>query len=63
MTPEARLRLIAQLAGDALAALRSARVPELSIPFSLRGTLWVEVESFGKIAAGFGPYADTWQLR
>ena len=56
------LRLIATAADDAIAQISRGQSPRLAIPIELEGSLWVNVEQFGKIGTGFGPYADTWVL-
>jgi hypothetical protein len=35
--------------------VKQGKVPRFAIPYSLDGSVWVNVENFGKIAASFGP--------
>ena len=62
LDPEAMLQLIGTVAGDALASVQRGRVPELTVPYLVEGSLWVNIEQFGKIGAAFGPYRDAWAL-
>jgi len=63
LNPEAMVTLIKNVAGDALSSIKSGKAPTFEVPFKLEGTVWVTVEGFGKIAAGFGPFADVWRLQ
>ncbi len=63
LEPQSMLQIVASVARDALREIEAGRQPNFAVPFALEGTLWVEVESFGKIAAGFGPFYDTWSLQ
>ena len=62
LDPEAMLQLIGTVAGDALASVQRGRVPALTVPYLVEGSLWVNIEQFGKIGAAFGPYRDAWAL-
>lgn len=57
------LALLRLVAGDAMAQVKRGTVPSFAIPFELEGSVWLKVESFGKIGASFGPHQETWQLR
>ncbi len=63
LNPEAMVNLIKNVAGDTLGSIKSGSMPTFEIPFKLDGTVWVNIEAFGKIAAGFGPHEDTWALK
>ncbi len=63
LNPEAMVNLIKNVAGDTLSSIKRGSMPTFQIPFKLEGTVWVNIEAFGKIAAGFGPHEDTWSLK
>ncbi len=63
LNPDMMVSLLSQLASDAIAQVKRGSTPTFSIPYSLEGTVWVNVQSFGKIAAGFGPTTGTWQIK
>jgi hypothetical protein len=33
-----------------------------AIPYAIEGSVWVEVERFGKIGQDFGPITSEWRL-
>lgn len=57
------MSLVAKLAKGDLERIKQAKLPELAIPYRVEGTAWVSVESFGRIAAPFGPANGEWSLR
>ena len=59
---EQMMRLIQASIGGAIEGVTSGQVPEITIPFQLEGSAWVTVEGFGRLAAGFGPIRDEWNL-
>jgi hypothetical protein len=63
LEPMVMVSLLARLAGDALAQVRRGNVPRFAVPYAIEGSVWVRVENFGKIGAGFGPVRGTWELR
>ena len=63
LNAEAMVALIKNVAGETLSSIKSGKVPQFEIPFQLEGTFFVNIEAFGKIAAGFGPHADLWKLQ
>lgn len=63
LAPEMVLSLMRTLAGDAIAQARQARVPQFVIPYKTEGTLFMNVESFGRLSAPFGPHRSEWRLQ
>lgn len=61
--PTQMVDLIAKLAKGDIDRVKQGRVPEFAIPYRIEGTAWVAVESFGRLATGFGPATGEWQLR
>ncbi len=61
--PTQMVDLIARLAKGDIERVKQGRVPEFAIPYRIEGTAWVAVESFGRLARGFGPATGQWQLR
>ncbi len=60
---DAMLGLIRNVAGDSLAQVKKGKVPTFTVPYEVEGTVWVSIESFGKIGASFPVHAGTWNLR
>jgi len=54
------LGLIERAGEDAIDQVRQGQQPRFAIPYRIEGSAWVEVEGFGRFAAGFGPYERTW---
>ncbi|MBL8603410.1 MAG: hypothetical protein JNK72_15905 [Myxococcales bacterium] len=50
LDPETTLRLLGTASGTALDALQRGQQPHFEIPYALEGSLWVEVENFGRFA-------------
>lgn len=63
LDPEQVVSLIARFAQSAMDDVKRAQVPRFEIPYAVEGSAWVTVESFGKIAAGFGPVNGVWQIQ
>lgn len=63
LDPQQMLALLERLAVDAVAQLKQGQTPRFAIPYKIEGTVWVDVQGFGRIAAGFGPYAASWDIR
>ena len=55
-------RLIRQSVGSLIEGAMREQMPEITIPFRLEGSAWVSIEGLGRIAAGFGPIEDEWNL-
>ncbi len=62
LAPTQMLNLMKELLDDTLASVRQGQVPTFQIPFSVEGTAWVNISGFGRLAAGFGPFSDTWTI-
>ena len=56
------LDLMRRLGRDIRDDLRAGRVPTFEIPYQIQGAVWVDVQSFGRIGANFGPHRDAWQI-
>ena len=63
LKPSVMLKLIGRFAQDALDQVKNRKKPSFVIPYGLEGTVWVRLESIGKIAASFGPHTGQWALR
>jgi len=63
LAPEMVLGLLKTLAGDALAEVRQGRVPQFVIPYKAEGSLFMNIENFGRLAAPFGPHQNEWRLQ
>ena len=61
--PAQMVDLIARLAKGDIDRIKQGRLPQLAIPYRIEGTAWVAVESFGRLATGFGPASGEWRLR
>jgi hypothetical protein len=60
--PERMLVLIEQTNESAVAEARQGHAPELVIPYAIDGTVWVDAQGFGRIAASFPRATGTWSL-
>ncbi|MFT7624201.1 MAG: hypothetical protein ACI9WU_003388 [Myxococcota bacterium] len=58
----AMIDIMRNLVNELVADVLSGATLAFEIPFSVRGTLWFEVPVLGRIALGYGPFADTWVL-
>ena len=61
--PAQMVDLLARLAKGDIDRIKQGRLPQLAIPYRVEGTAWVSVESFGRLATGFGPASGEWRLR
>jgi len=57
------LGLMKTFAGQAIDDLKRGRIPQLSIPYKTEGSLFMNVERFGRLAAPFGPREGAFALR
>ena len=55
LSPVQTVKLIKRLAKGEIDEVKRAKVPKFGIPYQLEGSAWVNVQSFGRIASGFGP--------
>jgi hypothetical protein len=62
LNPRMVMDLVKRLGTDAIAQVKQAKIPQLAIPYSIEGSVWVNVQSYGKIGAGYGPVAGNWQI-
>ncbi|MEM1416571.1 MAG: hypothetical protein AAGH15_16790 [Myxococcota bacterium] len=61
--PEQMIRLLIRVFRGALdEARQQRRVPQIAVPYRIEGTVFVEVEGFGRFAAGFGPVDGSFTL-
>lgn len=60
---QAALGLVQRMAGDAVARIKQGQSPQFAIPWQMLGTVWVDVDNFGRIGAGFGPLDGAWKLQ
>ena len=63
LDPVAMLSLMKNVSGDSMSSVKKGKVPSFSVPYMLEGTVWVDIQSFGRIAASFGPHTSEWKLR
>jgi hypothetical protein len=63
LDPQQIVTLLATLAQDAIAQIKSGQPPAFAIPYQIEGSVWLDVQSFGKLAAAFGPYRNEWAIR
>lgn len=57
------LALMRRVGGDALAQIKSGKQPTFIIPWAIEGSVWVKIEGFGRIGAGFPRQLGTWNLQ
>jgi hypothetical protein len=62
LAPTQVLDLLLALEKEAVKSAAEGKTPALTIPFSIEGSAWVTVQSFGSIGASFGPVKDTFTL-
>lgn len=53
-------RLMGRVASGAVDTARSGRTPDFTIPWAIEGSVFVEVESFGRFAASFPETRGSW---
>lgn len=63
LDPLQTVGLLTQFAKGEIESIKRGEVPRFSIPYEIEGTAWVSVESFARIAKGFGPAKGEWRLR
>jgi len=63
LDPQQVIALVGTLGNDAIAQVKRGQVPRFVIPYQVEGSAWVTIESFGKIAAGFGPFTGQWVIQ
>lgn len=54
------MRLLERAASGAVSSARSGRAIDVSIPWAIEGSVFVEVESFGRLAASFPRSTGSW---
>lgn len=57
------LSLLSRLGGDVIGDVKAGRTPSFVIPWAIEGSMWVRVEGFGRIGAGFPRQTGSWALR
>ncbi len=60
--PEALLKVLYQVANQAIDQLAAGKSIEFTIPYRLEGTVWLDVGSLGRVELGWGPAAGVWQI-
>jgi hypothetical protein len=63
LDPMQVVALLAKFAGGAIDSVKRGSVPRFEIPYAVEGSAWVTVQSFGRIAAGFGPVQGVWLIQ
>lgn len=63
LDPDAALALLGTVSQDALRQLQQGQQPRFVIPYRFEGTVWVEVEHFGRFAASIPPVTGQWNLQ
>jgi hypothetical protein len=63
LAPDTVLSLIRTLSNDAIQQLQQGQQPRFTIPYRVEGTVWINVEHFGRIAANVPAFEGTWQLQ
>jgi len=62
LDPDTMISLVQKLTQDAVGQAQRGQQPSFSIPYRIEGTIWVNVEHFGRIAASIPAYEGTWNL-
>lgn len=57
------LGLIRALSTEAIGQVQRGQLPRFAIPYRVEGTVWVNVEHFGRIAATIPAFESTWILQ
>jgi hypothetical protein len=57
------LALVRTLSNDAIQQLQRGQQPQFAIPYRVEGTVWINVEHFGRIAANVPAFEGTWNLQ
>lgn len=63
LDPQTTLGLVQTLSTDAIATLRQGQQPRFAIPYRFQGTLWVNVEHFGRFAVAVPPVDGAFNLQ
>lgn len=63
LEPNQLLTLIQRFGSDAIAMIKRGQAPQLSIPYRVEGSVWMDVANFGRLAAPFGPYNNSWAIQ
>ena len=42
--------------------LSQGQIPEVEIPYQIKGFLWFDIGNFGRVWVAFGPFGDDWDL-
>jgi len=59
---EQTVALVRRMARETVEQVRRGEEATFAIPYRLEGSVWVEVESFGRFAATFPPHDGEWEL-
>ena len=62
LAPDQVLNLILGLEKQALTDIAKGSSPALTIPFSIQGSAWVNIGTFGSVGANFGPVKNSFSL-
>lgn len=62
LDPDQTLRLIQQLSEGVIQQVQRGQTPVFEIPYRFEGTVWVNVERFGRIAATIPPFEGRWRI-
>ncbi|MEZ4286861.1 MAG: hypothetical protein R3A47_01660 [Polyangiales bacterium] len=62
LSPVQIVNLIRKFAKGEIRNLKNGSTPQFNIPYSLEGSAWVNVESFGRLASSFGPVDGQFDL-
>lgn len=63
LNPDVVLSLIRTLGGDTLSQIQQGRTPQFTIPYQFEGSLWVNIEHFGRLAVSIPTFRGSWTLR
>lgn len=62
LDPITTIDLIGRMSKDTINSVERGQMPTLSIPYEFEGTLWINVEHFGRIAADIPKISGKWDL-
>jgi hypothetical protein len=62
LTPEAFLPALEELARRSVTDLKAGKQLAFEIPYDLEGTVFANLGTLGRVAAGFGPVAGVWPV-
>jgi hypothetical protein len=57
------LTVMRTLSQDAIQQITQGRIPAFAIPYRFEGTIWINVDNFGRFGASIPPYTGTWNLQ